>query len=71
MPLFLYDKNGQNVLIKLDETSSNAFAKTEFDLVDGINRQIMLPSYDRDNMFYLKDIVKNIIDTSLWKFLKK
>lgn len=70
MWLFLYDNNGQNVLTKPDEASSNVFAKTEFSLVDGINRQIMLPSYDRGNMFYLKDIVKNIIDTSVWEFLK-
>lgn len=70
MPLFLYDNNGQNVLIKSDETSSNILAKTEFYLADGINRQIMLPSYDRDDIFYLKNIIKNIIDTSVWKFLK-
>ena len=70
MPLFLYDNNGQNVLTKPDDSSSNVFVKTEFYLADGINRQIMLPSYDRGEMFYLKDIVKNIIDTSVWKFLK-
>lgn len=70
MPLFLYDNNGQNVLTKPDDASSNVFTKTEFYLADGINRQIMLPSYDRGDMFYLKDIVKNIIETSVWKFLK-
>jgi hypothetical protein len=70
MPLFLYDNNGQNVLTKPDDASSNVFAKTEFYLADGINRQIILPSYDRGDMFYLKDIAKNIIETSVWKFLK-
>lgn len=70
MLFFLYDKSGKNVLIKSDDALSNILVKTEFYLSDGINRQIMLPSYDRDNMFYLKDIVKNIIDTSIWEFLK-
>lgn len=70
MPLFLYDNNGQNVLIKSDETSSNILAKTEFYLADGINRQIMLPSYDRDDIFYLKISLKTLSTQAFGNFLK-
>lgn len=75
IPFFLYNSKGQNFLIEgKKDLDSNTFAEIEFLIADGIDRENILTSIVPSNDKYtssLEDVVKRILDTSIWEFIKE
>jgi len=74
MSFFLYNNKGPNILIENNTKSgSNIFAETEFLIADGVDKEIILiPSPPVGNTYKssLEIIVQQIMDTSVWEFIK-
>lgn len=74
MPFFLYNNKGPNILIENNTKSdTNIFAETDFIIADGIDKElILIPSPPVGNKYKssLEIIVNQIMDTSVWEFIK-
>lgn len=74
MPFFLYNNKGSNILIEHNiKSDSNIFAETDFIIADAIDKEIILiPSPPVGNKYKssLEIIVNQIMDTSVWEFIK-
>lgn len=68
----LYDDEDKNVFKQLNNKSlPNLSAEAKFKIADGIDTNVIIPihSYnDKGAKLNSEDIVKNIIETSVWKF---
>lgn len=75
MPFFLYNNKGPNILIEHNiKSDSNIFAETDFIIADAIDKEIILiPSPPVGNKYKssLEIIVNQIMDTSVWEFIKE